>query len=88
MFNEKGKAKKFHQVGDVYPYDAASEGHSRPVLKGDPRTDAYNFLTGIFYEKKSVASMRVESIEAPQPEDQMSAKSDHLKAPGVDGNEW
>ena len=25
VFSEKGKAKKYHNAGDVYPYDAASE---------------------------------------------------------------
>ena len=88
VFNDKGKVKKFHQVGDVYPYDATSEGHGRPVLKGDPRTDAENFLTGVFYEKKISTALMVASNEANQNEDHQSGTSDDLKTSSVDGNEW
>jgi hypothetical protein len=88
VFNDKGKAKKFHQVGDVYPYDGTSEGHGRPVLKGDPRTDADNFLTGVFYEKKVTNTMRATNSEAILSEDQVAVISDDLKTSVVDGSEW
>jgi len=53
VMNDKGKPKKFHTVGDVYPYDNADPGKGRPVLKGDPKTDNENFLVGVFYERKT-----------------------------------
>jgi len=88
VFNEKGKAKKFHQLGDVYPYEGNSLGHGRPVLKGDPMTDADNFLTGVFYEKKIATTILIASSQTAQTEEHVSVTSDDLHKTTAETNEW
>ena len=88
VFGTNGKARKFHHVGDVYPYDPNSEGRGRPVLKGDPRTDADNFLTGVFYEKKIDTTKTVASNETQPSGDEMQVTGNDLQSASATDGEW
>lgn len=89
VFTDKNKQKKFHNVGEAYPYDPNIPDKGRPVLKGDPRTDNENFLTGVFYERKVDTTVTVASSQAVQKdfaEDQLVSGKDVQGA--VPGDEW
>lgn len=88
-----GKAISYHVVEDVFPYDANSPDtkFGRPVLMGDPITDAANFLTGYFYEKKQKT---VSGSTSSKPASSASAGSEtpisegEVSAAPTQGDDW
>ena len=50
--NEKGNQKAYHEIFQIAALDLDKPNKGRPVIAGDPDTDADNFHTGKFYEKK------------------------------------